>query len=72
MIGAFVGLKSLVVGLFVAVFLGVVVGLAARHLGRSQKGQPMPFGPFLAAGGLVGLFFGSQLSAFYARLVGLN
>ena len=72
MIGAFIGLKSLIVGLFAAVLFGVVIGMIARRAGRNRKGQPVPFGPFLAAGGLLGLFFGPQLFDWYARFVGLN
>jgi leader peptidase (prepilin peptidase)/N-methyltransferase len=72
MIGAFIGVKSLVVGLFVAVLTGAVIGLLARRAGRNRKGQPIPFGPFLALGGLVGLFFGPQLFGWYVGLVGLS
>jgi leader peptidase (prepilin peptidase)/N-methyltransferase len=71
MIGAFIGLKPLVVALFVAVVAGVLVGFATRLLGRSKAGQPMPFGPFLALGALAGLFWGQAIFAWYARQVGL-
>lgn len=72
MIGAFVGRKGLAVALATAVLSGVVIGSAVRAAGRSRKGQPIPFGPFLALGGLVGLFYGSQLFAIYLRFVGLG
>ena len=71
MIGAFVGLKGLVVALAAAVVFGVVIGLIARSAGRNKRGQPIPFGPFLALGALVGLFFGTQLFDAYARFAGL-
>jgi prepilin signal peptidase PulO-like enzyme (type II secretory pathway) len=71
MIGAFVGLKGLVVALAAAVVFGVIIGLIARSAGRNQRGQPIPFGPFLALGALVGLFFGPQLFLLYARYAGL-
>jgi len=69
MLGAFIGWRSMIVALFVAVLTGVVFGLALRASGRSGRGQPMPFGPFLAIGGLAGLFFGHQLFNLYIRLV---
>lgn len=69
MIGAFLGWRSLVVALFAAMFLGVVIGLALRARGKAGRGQPMPFGPFLALGALVGLFFGSDLFSLYIRTV---
>ncbi len=72
MIGAFVGLKGLTVALAAAVVFGVVIGLIARSAGRNQRGQPIPFGPFLALGALVGLFFGPQLFDIYVRFAGLQ
>jgi leader peptidase (prepilin peptidase) / N-methyltransferase len=71
MIGAFVGLKGLVVSLAAAVVFGVIIGLIARSAGRNRRGQPIPFGPFLALGALTGLFFGPQLFNLYARFAGL-
>jgi leader peptidase (prepilin peptidase)/N-methyltransferase len=65
MIGAFLGLRSLAVGLFAAVAFGVIIGLIARSAGRNKAGQPIPFGPFLALGALFGLFFGEQVFAWY-------
>jgi leader peptidase (prepilin peptidase) / N-methyltransferase len=72
MIGAFVGLKGLTVALAAAVVFGVIIGLIARSAGRNRRGQPIPFGPFLALGALVGLFFGAQLFDIYARFAGLQ
>ncbi len=71
MIGAFVGLQALAVALFAAVVLGVLVGVVGRAFGRSKAGQPMAFGPFLALGGLLGLFWGQAVFAWYRGLVGL-
>ncbi|MEO0080272.1 MAG: A24 family peptidase [candidate division WOR-3 bacterium] len=67
MIGAFVGVRGIAVALFASVVLGVVIGLGARALGRSSRGQPIPYGPFLAIGGLIGLFFGHELVGWYLR-----
>ncbi|MFO7650587.1 MAG: prepilin peptidase [bacterium] len=69
MIGAFLGWRSLVVALFAAVLAGVLVGLIVRSAGRLGKGQQMPFGPFLAVGALVGLFFGEAILAWYLGLM---
>jgi leader peptidase (prepilin peptidase)/N-methyltransferase len=71
MIGAFVGLKGLAVALAGAVVFGVIIGLIVRSAGRNKRGQPIPFGPFLALGALAGLFFGPQLFNIYARFAGL-
>ncbi|MEO0073113.1 MAG: prepilin peptidase [candidate division WOR-3 bacterium] len=69
MIGAFVGTRSLLVALFAAVLMGVIIGYSLRVLGRGYRGQEVPFGPFLALGGLLGMFFGESLFALYLRLV---
>jgi len=65
MIGAFVGPKGIGSALFASVVLGVIIGLGARALGKGKRGQPVPYGPFLALGGLIGLFFGQQLFDWY-------
>ena len=72
MIGAFIGPRSLAVALFAAVIFGVLGGLTARTAGRNRAGQPIPFGPFLALGGLLGLFWGDAIFGWYVRFVGLS
>jgi leader peptidase (prepilin peptidase)/N-methyltransferase len=65
MLGAFLGWKALLVALFVAVMLGgvsAVALLASRRLGRKDA---IPFGPFLAVGGVVALFWGDAIIAWY-------
>lgn len=69
MLGAFLGLRATLVAVFVAVVAGVVVGLAARAARRLVRGQAVAFGPFLAFGAVVGLFFGEALFALYLRFV---
>jgi leader peptidase (prepilin peptidase)/N-methyltransferase len=69
MIGVFIGPKGMGVGLAVAVFAGVITGIIARLAGRFRAGQEVPFGPFLALGGLVGLFWGEEIFAWYLRMV---
>ncbi len=68
MIGAFLGLRSMGVTLFVAVVAGAATGLALLLLGRFGFRSKLPFGFFLALGGLVGLFFGDAISAAYLGL----
>ena len=63
--GLFLG-RNVAPALFVALLAGSVVGLAivARH-GAAARKQAIPFGPFLALGGLVGLLAGDQLVDWY-------
>lgn len=65
MLGAFLGWEALLVALFVAVLVGgamAVMLLATRRLARKDA---IPFGPFLALGGTVALFWGNALVAWY-------
>lgn len=48
LIGSFVGPQGVVVTLFGASLVGTVVGLSLIGLGRHERRQPMPFGPYLA------------------------
>jgi leader peptidase (prepilin peptidase)/N-methyltransferase len=65
--GLFLG-TAVIPALFVAFLAGTVVGLAviARH-GADGRKKGVPFGPFLALGGVVGLLAGSDLIDLYTR-----
>ena len=65
MLGAFLGWKALVVALFVAVILGGSFALAVLASGRLARKDAIPFGPFLALGGAVALFWGDAIVAWY-------
>lgn len=63
--GLFLG-RNVAPAILVALFAGSVVGLAliARH-GAGARKLAIPFGPFLALGGIVGLLAGDQLVDWY-------
>jgi leader peptidase (prepilin peptidase)/N-methyltransferase len=63
--GLFLG-RNVVPAVFVALLCGALVGLTmiARHGGEARK-KAIPFGPFLALGGVVGLLAGDQLLDLY-------
>ena len=65
MLGAFLGWKVTIVAIFVAVAVGGVAGVAVLASGRKGRKDPIPFGPFLAVGGAVALFWGSRLLTWY-------
>jgi leader peptidase (prepilin peptidase)/N-methyltransferase len=69
LIGAFLGAKGVLVALFFAALSGALVGLALmwrRGLGLKAK---LPFGAFLALGGVVSLFAGRPLADWYLGLL---
>ncbi len=68
-IGAFLGWKGVVVALFFAALSGAMVGLALMAWGGFGAKSKLPFGAFLALGGLVALFAGEPLVQAYARLL---
>jgi leader peptidase (prepilin peptidase)/N-methyltransferase len=52
LLGAWLGLTGLGVAVVLAIFAGAIFGVLGRLSGRLGRQQPLPFGPFLAAGGL--------------------
>ena len=68
-IGAWLGWKSVLLGAFLACGAGALAGGGAIILGKLGKKQPMPFGPFLALGGTIALFFGNQIIDAYLSLL---
>jgi leader peptidase (prepilin peptidase)/N-methyltransferase len=65
MLGAFLGWKVLLLSLFASALGGGI--LAAVLLGSGLRGRkdPLPFGPFLAVGGAMGLFWGERMVRWY-------
>jgi len=66
-IGANLGLALALGSLGFAVFLGALAGLVviARQRRRLGDRVPIPFGPAMAAGALLALFYGHALAAWY-------
>ncbi|MBI3031095.1 MAG: prepilin peptidase [Candidatus Rokubacteria bacterium] len=67
MVGAFLGWKLLLLGLFLAVLVGAAVAMALLASGRKGGKDPIPFGPFLALGGAVSLFWGKEILQWYLK-----
>lgn len=65
MIGAFLGWQSIFVTIFVGSLIGSLVGVAVMLHQRADSRLAIPFGPFLACGALVHLFFGARILEFY-------
>lgn len=64
-IGAWFGWQLLPAVILLSSVLGAVIGIALIALAKQGRGTPIPFGPFLATGGIAALFFGQYLSSFY-------
>lgn len=57
-------------GFFFAFLTGSAAGLVLIAFGRMGRKSRIPFGPFLALGALVALFFGEVIWSFYRGLMG--
>ena len=66
-IGAWLGWQVLPATIFLAAVVGALVGLARIVLGRAAREQPIPFGPFLSAAGVIAAFWGGPLTRYYLR-----
>lgn len=64
-IGAWLGWQMLPVTLLLSSIVGATVGVAMIVFIKHDRRVPIPFGPYLAGGGLVALFFGADLTQAY-------
>jgi leader peptidase (prepilin peptidase)/N-methyltransferase len=72
MLGAFLGWQILILVLILASFLGSIVGIAViLFSGRKGKSTYIPFGPFLVAGALIGMYFGNTIIRAYLNMIGV-
>ena len=52
-------------GLFLGFLLGAVIGVALIVSKRKSRKDKIPFGPFLAAGAVLAMFFGEPVIRWY-------
>lgn len=64
-IGAWLGWKLLPVVILLSSVVGATVGIALIVAARHGRNMPIPFGPYLAGGGLIALFWGQALTRAY-------
>ena len=64
-IGAWFGWQLLPAVILLSSVVGAVIGIGLIVFKDKTRGTAIPFGPFLALGGIAALFFGQQLASFY-------
>jgi len=64
-IGAWLGWSMLPVVILLSSLVGAIVGISLIVFARHARSQPIPFGPYLAGGGLIALFWGQDLTQAY-------
>jgi leader peptidase (prepilin peptidase)/N-methyltransferase len=68
MIGAFLGWKAVILTILLSSFIGSIVGITLMLIkGRDFK-YAIPFGPFLAVGAVIALFWGEEMIRWYFYL----
>ena len=68
LLGANLGVEGVMLSLLLAYFLAAAVAMVLLILGKIKIGQYIPFGPALAVGGVITLFFGKQMVSWYFSL----
>jgi leader peptidase (prepilin peptidase)/N-methyltransferase len=67
-IGAWLGWKMLPAVVLLSSLVGAVVGISLIVFARHGRNVPIPFGPYIAAAGLIALFWGETINRTYLQL----
>ena len=65
MVGGFLGWKGIILTTFLGSLFGSVIGIFMIIFRGRERGSLIPFGPFLALGAVVSLFFGQEIIIWY-------
>ncbi|MFA6312384.1 MAG: A24 family peptidase, partial [Sterolibacterium sp.] len=68
-IGAWLGWQMLPLTILLSSAVGAVVGIGLIVFTRHGRDTPIPFGPYLAAAGVIALFWGKPLTQAYLQLI---
>ncbi|WP_432210167.1 prepilin peptidase [Marinobacter alkaliphilus] len=70
-LGAWLGWQLLPAVILLSSLVGAVVGIALMVFKKHGREVPIPFGPYLAAAGLLGLWFGVEIQAVWFGFLGV-
>ena len=65
MIGAFLGLRYIIISLFLGFFLGALIGIILIMTKIKKREDAIPFGPFIVLGSLITLLCGEKILSWY-------
>ncbi|GFO58064.1 type 4 prepilin-like proteins leader peptide-processing enzyme [Geomonas silvestris] len=68
MLGAFLGWKAVLFIIFAGSLLGSLIGVTLMLVQKKDSTLAIPFGPFLASGALLFIFFGREIIGWYLRI----
>lgn len=69
LLGWVIGFPNVILAFLIACALGTVVGGTLMLVGKVKRKQPIPFGPWLAAGSLIAFAYGPHLISGYLALI---
>jgi leader peptidase (prepilin peptidase)/N-methyltransferase len=64
-LGAWLGWKMLPIIILLSSVVGALVGISLIVFAKHGRDKPIPFGPYLAAAGMIALFYGKTLAEAY-------
>jgi leader peptidase (prepilin peptidase)/N-methyltransferase len=70
MIGALIGWKGVLFTIFASSAIGTIAGIITMLYTKKGLKLAVPFGPFLAIGAIIYIFFGPQIIQWYITLLG--
>jgi leader peptidase (prepilin peptidase) / N-methyltransferase len=68
-IGAFLGWRGVLFSIFAGSVVGSIVGLVTLLVGKRVWSAKLPFGPYLALGALIWMFFGERFVEWYFQFI---
>jgi leader peptidase (prepilin peptidase) / N-methyltransferase len=69
LLGFVLGLKLVLISFFLSTLFGAVIGGFALLIKMVKRQQPIPFGPFIAAGTLTAYYWGTDLIDMYLQFL---
>jgi leader peptidase (prepilin peptidase) / N-methyltransferase len=72
MIGSFCGWRAVLFAIFAGSVIGSVCAIVPRLIGKAEWTAKIPFGPYLAAGAGLWVFYGAQVVEWYMNLLRLR
>ncbi len=67
--GLFLGVKGILMGLFLAIIIGGLIGLVILSLKLKEAKEKIAFGPFIAVGSLISAMWGGEMLISYLKFM---
>ena len=67
--GAWLGYKMLGIVIIGSALVGAFIGITAMLVKNKGKSKPIPFGPYIALAGFIGMLYGEKINDWYIQFV---